>query len=127
MKVAKLVIGIITIVLSAVILFQSCAAGVSNALTESSSSSGTAGGMLAVCYLVGGIVGIATRKSKGGTITAGCFYAIGGIIGIANVGTFKDLMIWSILSFIFAVVFIVSAILMPKKNTELPNDTAPKE
>jgi len=53
---------------------------------------------------------IATRKSKGGAITAGCFYAAGGLIGIANVGSFADWKIWSILFFIFAAVFIFTAL-----------------
>ncbi|KHD36062.1 membrane protein [Clostridium acetobutylicum] len=115
----KKVIGIISIVLFVLISFQSCAAGVSNALEKSKSSSGSAGFILAVCMLIAGIIAIVSKYSKGMTITSIVFYAIGGIIGIANVGTYKDLQIWSILSFIFAALIIFHIV----KNKELYNGT----
>lgn len=110
MKTARTIIGIISIVLFVLITFQSCAAGLGNALEGNGESSGTAGLILALCMLIAGIVGIATRRSKGGAITAGCFYAIGGLMGTTNVGIFGDLRIWSVLSFIFAAVFIITAL-----------------
>ena len=67
--------------------------------------------------LVAGIVGICTRKGFAGGIVSGCFYAIGGLIGIANYGTYSDLKIWSILSFIFAFVYISGTIITKKKST----------
>lgn len=102
----KKVVGIISIVLFAIVTFQSCAAGLGNALSNSKEASGTAGFMLAVFMLVAGIITLVSKYSKGVTITAIVFYALGGIIGIANVGNFKDLQIWSILSFIFAALLI---------------------
>ena len=121
MKTAKLVIGIVSMVLFLVITLQSCAAGVGNALEGNGEVSGTAGFILALCMLVAGIVGVAGRKSFGTSITAGCFYAVGGVVGISNVGSFADLMIWSVLSFIFAAVCIAAGILQKKtspKNEE---------
>jgi len=121
MKTAKLVIGIVSMVLFLVIALQSCAAGVGNALEGNGEVSGSAGFVLALCMLVAGIVGVAGRKSFGAAITAGCFYAVGGIVGIANIGSFKDLLIWNVLSFIFAVVFIAAGIMQKKitpKNEE---------
>lgn len=114
MKTVKLVIGVISMVLFLVIAFQSCAAGVVNTLEANGESSGSAGLMLAVCMLVAGIVGVAGRKSKGATITSGSFYLFGGIVGICNVGIFADLQIWSILSLVFAAIFIVAGIMMKK-------------
>lgn len=110
MKTTRLIIGIVSIVLFVVVSLQSCAVGVGNALTESGEVSGTAGFLLAVCMLIAGIVGICCRKLRAGSIVAGCFYALGGLLGIANVGSYSDLMIWSVLSFLFAVVFIITAI-----------------
>lgn len=98
----KKVIGIISIVLFLIIAFQSCAAGVSNALENSKEASGSAGFILALCMLIAGIIALISKFSKGMTITSLVFYAIGGLLGIANVGKFSDLKIWSILSFIFA-------------------------
>lgn len=115
MKTTKLVIGIVSMVLFVLITFQSCAAGVGNALAENGEVSGTSGFFLAICMLIAGIVAVAGKNSKGATITAGGFYAFGGIVGICNVGSFADLMIWSVLSFIFAALFILFGIVMKKK------------
>ena len=111
MKTAELVIGIISIVLFLLIAFQSCAAGIGNAIEDNGETSGSAGIIVAVCMLVAGIVAIATRKGIAGGFVSGGFYAFGGIIGITNYGSYSDLLIWSIVSFIFAAVCIVGSIL----------------
>jgi len=112
MKTAKLIIGIISIVLFVIIMFQSCATGVVNALDNNNEDiSGSAGLLLAIAMLIGGIIGIAARKSKGGSITAGAFYILGAIIGFANLGTFGDLIVWSVLSLAFGGLFIIGSIL----------------
>lgn len=118
MKTSRLVIGIVSIALFVLISFQSCAAGVGNALEDNGEVSGSAGFILAICMLVAGIVGICCRKLKAGTITAGVFYALGGLIGIANIGSYSDLQIWSILSFIFAAVFVITGIMQKEKRLE---------
>ena len=106
MKTTRMVVGIISMVLFLIISFQSCVAGVGNTLADNGEVSGSAGIILAFCMLIAGIISVAARKTKGGTITALCFYVLGGIIGIANVGTYSDLQMWSILSFIFAVILL---------------------
>lgn len=111
MKTAKLVIGIISIVLFGLIVFQSCVAGLGNVISDNGETSGTAGIFLAFCMLIAGIVGIATRKGISGGFVSGVFYAVGGIVGIANYGSYGDLMIWSIVCFVFAFVFIVGSIM----------------
>ena len=69
MKTWKLVSGILSIVLFAMVSFQSCAAGVSNTLQDNGEVSGSAGLIVAIMLLVGGIVSIATKNgSKGGNI-----------------------------------------------------------
>lgn len=118
MKTARLIIGIISIVLFCVITMQSCAAGLGNAIEGNGEVSGSAGLILALCMLVAGIVGVCCRKMKAGTIVAGCFYAFGGLIGIVNVGSYGDLQIWSVLSFIFAAVFIIGAIRQKEKKLD---------
>lgn len=115
MKNAKLIIGIISIILFVIVSFQSCVAGLGNAIENNGEASGGAGLILAFCMLTAGIIGICTRKSTGGAIVAGCFYAFGGLIGISNYGSYSDLAIWSVLCFIFAAVFIIGAI-ATKKN-----------
>lgn len=114
MKTAKLVIGIISMVLFVLVAFQSCAAGLGNALADNGEVSGTSGMLLAFCMLIAGIVGVATRKSKGGGIVAGVLYLLGGLLGIVNYGSFSDLAIWSVLCFIFGAVFILGSLKMKK-------------
>ena len=52
MKTWKLVSGIISIVLFAFVMFQSCAAGISNSLAENGESGGSAGLIVAIILLV---------------------------------------------------------------------------
>jgi len=110
-RTAKLIIGIISVILFFIIAFQSCAAGVVTALDGATDDASSGAGMfLAICMLIAGIVGIATRNSKGGGITAGVFYIIAAIIGFANLGVFADLVVWSVLSLAFGAVFILGSV-----------------
>jgi len=113
MKTVKLIIGIISIVLFIIIIFQSCASGVVNVIDGNTEDASAGAGMfLGFTMLVAGIVGLATRKSKGGGITAGVFYLIAALIGFISLGTFTDLIVWSVLSLIFGVLFIIGSIKM---------------
>ena len=114
MKTAKLIVGIISLVLFGIIVFQSCATGVVNVIEGSDDVSGSAGMLLAFSMLTAGIVGIATRKSKGGGIVAGSFYLLGAILGFANLGTFGDLIVWSVLSLAFGALFLIGSLTMKK-------------
>ena len=64
MKVWKLVSGILSMVLFILVAFQSCAAGVSNALENNGEVSGSAGLIVAVLMLAGGIVSVATSPKR---------------------------------------------------------------
>lgn len=127
----KKVIGIISIVLFIFVTFQSCAAGLGNALNNSNEASGSAGLFLAFCMLIAGIIAIISRSNKGMTITSVVFYIIAFIIGITNVGTYKDLQIWSILNLIFALLLIFHIFknkeLYNKKNDNTKNDNTKNE
>ena len=110
--VTELVLGIISIIMSGIIFFQSCAVGLGNAILENEDDSGSAGIMVAIFIFIGGIVGMATRKSdgKGGAITAGVFYLIASLIGFSAAGGFGDLKIYAVISLIFGAVLIWAAI-----------------
>ena len=112
MKVWKLVSGILSIILFVVVSFQSCAAGVANALEANGESSGTAGIMVAIFMLAGGIVSIATRKSQGkaGNIALIILFGLAALIGFANYGSYSDLAIWSGWCLINAVLAVVAMI-----------------
>ena len=102
MKTSKLVVGIISIAL------QSCAAGLSNALESNGEVSGTAGVLLAISFLVAGIVAICTRNGgKGGYVSTG-FYVFFGLIAMMMAGSYADLTIWAVLSIIFGIICAVA-------------------
>lgn len=121
MKTAKLILGIIGIVLSIVIVLTSCTAGFAEALAGDGSS-GASGVFAAVFMMIASIIGVCTRNSRGGGITAGAFFAISGIVGITSSGVYKDLIVWSVISLAFAAVFIVCSLKMPKKEDAAGSD-----
>ena len=83
MKTWKLVSGIISIVLFAFVMFQSCAAGISNS--------------------------IATRNgSKGGNIALIVLFALGALCGFTMAGSYADLNVWAAWCLICAVFAAVS-------------------
>ncbi len=97
MKTAKLTTGILCMVFTIFVLFQSGVAGLGNALSGNGEVSGTAGAFLALFMLAGGIVQVATRKStgKGGSIGALILFFLAAFLGFACAGTYTDLNIWA--------------------------------
>lgn len=93
MKTWKLVSGIISIVLSVFVVFQSMMAGLANALEESGQSSGSAGLVVSICMLCGGIVSIVSRKnnSKGTNITLIILFGLATFTGFVLAGNYSDL------------------------------------
>ncbi len=112
MKTWKLVSGILSILLFALVTFQSCAAGIGNALSENGESSGSAGIFVAIMLLSGGIVSVATRKSpkKGGNIALIILFGLGSLLGFTMAGSYADLYIWAAWCLMNAILAIVSLI-----------------
>lgn len=108
----KLIIGIISMVLFVLIAFQSCAVGIGNVILENDSSSGAAGFICAFLILVGGIVCVATRnsKGKGGSIACIIIYWLASLLTIGNIGDFADLSIWASVALIFGLINLCSII-----------------
>ena len=120
MKIWKLISGILCIVFSAMVLFQSCAAGVVTAIEENAADTSAGGGMiLAILMLAGGIISIATRKGgKGGNIALLVIFLLAALAGFANQGVFKDLIIWSAWCLICAVLALIG-IFTSRKTTRI--------
>ena len=111
MKTWKLVSGILCIVLSLFVLFQSCAAGLSNALQDNGEVGGSAGLIVAILLLAGGIVSIATRNGgKGGNIAIVVLFGIAALLGFTLAGSYSDLVIWAAWCLICAVLAIICLI-----------------
>lgn len=119
MKVWKLVSGILSMVLFGLVAFQSCAAGLVNAVEENGESSGSGGIILAVLMLAGGIVSVATRKSegKGGNIALIVLFGLAAFFGFSLAGSFSDLNIWAGWCVINAVLAIVAMVTGSKNKT----------
>ena len=111
MKTWKLVSGILSIVAFFMVAFQSCAAGIGNAMAENGEASGSAGIIVAIMILSGGIVSIATRKGgKGGNIALIVLFGIGALFGYVLAGSFSDLNVWATWCLINVVLAIVSLV-----------------
>lgn len=111
MKTWKLVSGILSIVLFFMVAFQSCAAGLSNSLSETGEVSGSAGIIVAIMLLAGGIVSIATRKgSKGGNIALIVLFGIATFFGYTLARSFSDLRIWATWCLVNVILAIVSLV-----------------
>lgn len=112
MKTWKLVSGILSIVLFVFVSFQSCAAGLSNAISENGESGGSGGIILSILMLAGGIVSIATRKSngKGSNIALIVLFGLAAFFGFALAGSFADLNIWAGWCLINAVLAVIAMI-----------------
>jgi len=105
MKTWKLVSGILSIVLFAMVSFQSCAAGVSNTLQDNGEVSGSAGLIVAII-----------NGSKGGNIALIVLFGIGALCGFTLAGSYTDLNIWAAWCLVCAILAIVSLVKKPKNN-----------
>ena len=117
MKVTRLVIGIVSFVMALLVTFQSCFAGLGNAMEENGEVGGSAGVILAIFAIVAGIIAVVTRKGEGkGPFVAAGFYLAGGIIGMVMAGSYADLKIWGVACILFGLVFIIGTIVERKRN-----------
>ena len=116
MKTWKLVSGILSIVLSVFVLFQSALAGVANTMSANGEAGGSAGLFVAILLLAGGIVSICVRKSvkKGGNIALVVLFGLAALFGFTGAGSYGDLYIWSFWCLINAVLAVVALVKMKK-------------
>lgn len=117
MKTWKLVSGILSIIMFVIVAFQSCAAGVVNALDDKGGTSGSIGFLVAILMLAGGIVSVASRKSvkKGGNIALVILFGLAALMGFTGHGNYSDLVIWSVWCLINAILAIVAIATAKKK------------
>lgn len=117
MKTWKLVSGILSIVLTAFVIFQSCAAGLSNSMSNNGEVSGSAGILVAIFMLAGGIVSIVTRNSgkNGGNIALIILFGLAALIGATLHGSYSDLAVWAGWCLINAVMAVVGIVKNRKK------------
>ncbi len=102
---AKIVLGILSMVLFIIILFQSCAAGIGNILADNGEVSGGAGFIVAINLLISGIILVAARKSskKAPMIICAVLLWLSYFIAKMLGGSYGDLRIWGFFSFALGV------------------------
>lgn len=118
MKTWKLVSGILSIILAVFVVFQSMLVGAANTLSENGEVGGSAGLIVAILMLAGGIVSIVVRNSekKGGNIALIVLFILAALMGFMLAGSYGDLYIWSAWCLLNGVLAVVSLIKMKKAN-----------
>lgn len=102
MKTWRLVSGILSIVITVVVFFQSNIAAI---VGGSGNTEGGAGLFFAMLLLAAGITSIATHKNitTGSKIALFILFGIGALIAITSANIFKDLIVWGSWSALCAV------------------------
>lgn len=107
----KLVSGILSIVLFFVVSLQSCVVGLGNTLLDSGEVSGSAGFIVSIMMLAGGIVSIATRNGgKGGNIALIVLFGIATFFGFVLAGSYSDLLVWSTWCLVNLIIAIIALV-----------------
>ena len=100
MKTWKLVSGVLSIILFFIVALQSCAAGMVNAMEANGGSSGSAGILVGILMLAGGIVSIAIL----------ILFGLAALIGLAGHGNYSDLVIWSFWCLLNAILAVIAMV-----------------
>lgn len=102
LRLPRMIIGILSVIMFIIVMFQSCATNVVNTLGSNTADTSAGGGtLLAFALLIAGITGALGRDSLKATLTAAIIYLVGALIGFISLGTFGDLVVWSIIALIF--------------------------
>ena len=110
MKIWKLVAGILSIIFSVIVFFQSLLVGTANTMLENEEVGGSAGLFVAIFMLAGGIISIIVRNShkNGGNIAILVLFLLASALVLGFAGSYEDLNIWSGWCLINGVLAIVS-------------------
>ena len=113
----KLILGILSIIISVFVLFQSCVAGLGNALEANGESGGSFGVLVAFNLLASGVIAIAARRSgkKTAMIIAAVLLWLSFFFGKVFSGSYGDLVIWGFLSYAIGVVYLFSVMTNKKE------------
>lgn len=115
--IGRTVLGILSIILFIFVAMQSCAAGLGNALSDNGEVGGSAGALCALNLLVAGLIVLVARKTvkKAPMIVAAVLMFLNLFYGMILAGSYTDLQIWGILSFIFGLVYLFSVLRKKKQ------------
>lgn len=114
----RLIVGIVSIVVSVMVLMQSCAvAGLGAFVSEEAMTDGMGGMLIAFLMLIAGIVDVATRKTlgKAGFVVSIVAYVLAALVGFVFCSTYSDLAVYAGICLAFAVVDI--AVLVKRRKS----------
>lgn len=97
----KKIIGVLSVLLSAIVIFESITSGSGNVLSNNRGGIRTGAIILVICMLVAGILTLKSKDNRRILIIAIALFISSGITGLANISIYVDLQIWSILNIIF--------------------------
>lgn len=123
MKTWRLVSGIVSMILCTFVLFQSCSVGLYNTVAETNKSSGSAGAIVAIMMLCGGIVSCVKRYG-GSNKAIVALYGVGAFFGFTLAdAVYKDLFIWAFWCMVCSIMAMVADVI--DINREYPVDEIP--
>lgn len=130
MKTAKLVCGIVLIVISGLVFLQTSIIFIDQSMQNWHDPIGANGIIVALCLLTAGVIAIVTHKntSVGASIASIIICAAGALLGYwgAVADNFGDLYFWSLVCILFALfnvaIIIYEKIHSKKKKTANSND-----
>ena len=105
-KVQRLIINVLSFVLSAIIFFESFFVVLLNTVSQNGEQSGVASLAFAMGWVLAGILGIVFRVKKLGTLITGIIYMFFGFLGMTYAGSFQDLYLLSFISVGISMIFI---------------------
>lgn len=119
MSTARLIIGIVMLVFSIPVLFQSCAAGIFNSIKNNGGMDGTIGLLVSWGMIVFGIIAIATWRT-----TSHNFLAVMSVLSCLIFiycsfiydGIFGDLVIWGCLFAVYSIFFGIASSAVKQNN-----------
>lgn len=119
MSTARLIVGIVMLVFSIPVLFQSCAAGIFNSIENNGGADGTIGFLVSCCMIVFGIIAITTRRTILHNFLAvmsvlSCLIFI--YCSFIYDGIFADLAIWGYLFAIYSIFFFIASSAVKQNN-----------
>ncbi len=117
MKTVKCIIGILSILISAVIALQTYALGlVTRMAGDLLGGLGImTGTFMSAVFLIGGLIGFIACDVKTGGIIAGIIFLVGAAIGFYKMSQYVDLIVWAITAAVWCAAFLLSSVFMKQE------------
>lgn len=119
LKIAKIIICILSILLGIFVLFESYFARLLDVFitifANEVSTTSYIGIIFSLLTLLAGITGLLTLDSKEGSLITGTIYISAALIGFILHGFFLDLIVYGVILLIFGIFYIVDNLLQPQE------------